>query len=904
MRWLRILLQRFRAATNRRGLDADLARELTFHLDQLAAEYEADGLPPDEAHRAARRALGNLPLVAEQSRDQRRMTWLHDFRQDVVYGARMLLRNGRVTTVIVASLALGIGANTAVLGVMDVVLREPLHVPDADRVVVARTFHESRPQQLSLALISDYYAWRERQRSFAALGVAFGNQSDFAADAYGPAERIQGQAVSPELFTALGVPPRLGRVFVEADWREGTNPIVLSHRLWQRRFGGAEGIIGAPLQLNGAAAVVVGVMPEGFHYPNEGVDFWVRLRLQPAGITQRFYSVVGRLRDGVTAEQAAADLNRIAAQLATDRPDRHRGWRVHVTSIRDAMLGWSHQPLLTLAVAVGLVLLVACTNVAGLLLARSVARRPEIAMRAALGASRGRLARQLLAESLLMSLAGGILGFFVAWPGVRALLAMTPPPGGVGILDAGLTARVVALSGLLAIGTGFLFGMLPAVSGSRSVAGTRGQGANESSERPWLREGLVAAQIAITFVLLIGAGLLTKTFVQLMSRDLRFDPTNLLTFELHNRPQEYLRPRPIVNGGAPYLDIRPGAAQKLLRVRDALAEVPGVNAVAGISSPLVNSVVLPTIAIAPAMSHGSGEAGPSDGFPIEARYFVVTPRFFTDVRASLRGRDIADTDTVSSPWVAIVNESAARLLWPDGDAVGRRVRLPDVLEAPTREVIGVVRDIPLNLKHTDATPVIYASYLQQPATFPQAGAGVFGRMHFILRTAGDPVSVIPAVRRAVAAVDPDHPMAGLATMDERLESNVPQLDSLVLVIVAFALTAALLAALGIYSVVAYAAARRTREIGIRIALGARTREIVALVSRRALVFVSAGLAFGLAVALAATGLLESQLWGVSRTDPATFAGTVVLLALVAAAACFVPTRRAVMLNPTVALREP
>src|SRR5688572_419384 len=270
------------------------------------------------------------------------MTWLHDFRQDVAYGVRMLSRNGRVTTVIVASLALGIGANAAVLGVMDVVLREPLHVPDADRVVVARTFHESRPQQLSLALISDYYGWRESQQSFAALGVAFGNQSDFAADAYGPAERIQGQAVSPELFTVLGVPPRLGRVLAEADWREETNPIVLSHRLWQRRFGGADGIIGAPLRLNGAAAVVVGVMPEGFHYPNEGVDFWVRLRLQPAGLTQRFYNVVGRLRHGVTAAQAAADLNRIAAQLATDRPDRHRGWRVHVTSIRNAMLGWSH----------------------------------------------------------------------------------------------------------------------------------------------------------------------------------------------------------------------------------------------------------------------------------------------------------------------------------------------------------------------------------------------------------------------------------------------------------------------------------------------------------------------------------------------------------------------------------
>ena len=904
MRWLRILRKRLRAATNQRALDAELARELTFHLDQLAAEYEAGGLPSEEARRAARRTLGNMRLVAEQCRDQRRMTWLHDLRQDLAYGARMLLRNGRVTSVIVASLALGIGANAAVLGVMDAVLREPLPVPDSDRVVVAKTFHASEPQQLSNALAADYFAWRDRHDSFAALGIAFGYQSNFGADGHGAAERIQGQAVSPELFTVLRVTPRLGRVFSETDLQQGIRPIVLSHRLWQRRFNSDAGILGTPVRLDGEIATVVGVMPERFHYPNAGVEFWIPLLLSRAegAMTRRFYVVVGRLRDGVTQAQAAADLNRIAAQLEVERGDPHNAWRVHVAPVREAMFGWSQRPLLTLAAAVALVLLVACTNVAGLLLARSVARRPEIAMRTALGASRGRLARQVIAESLLVSSAGGLLGLAVAWAGVQALLAMSPPPGGVGIFAAGLTIRVLVLAALLATGTGLLFGMLPAISGSRAPFGPRDHGATESPVRPRLREGLVAAQIAITFILLIGAGLLTRTFLQLMTRDLQFDPSNLLTFELHLPGTEYVQRRS-VTGGVPYMELEPRGMQKLLQVREAVAGVPGVSAVAGVSAPLVNSLVRPQVTLVPAVSDLPTESRRGGAPRVEAQYFLVTPHFFTDVRALLRGRDIAAADTASSPWVAVVNESAARLLWPGGNAVGQQVRITNSREERTREVIGVVRDIPLSLKHTAATPVIYTSYLQQPGTVPQEVVGLFGRMHFMVRTAGDPLDALPVIRKAVATIDADRPLAAVETMEQLREGNVPQLGNMVLVLAGFALTAVLLAALGIYGVVAYAAARRTREIGIRIALGASRCEIVALVSRRALVFVTAGLAIGLAAALAVTRLLESQLWDVSPTDPATFVGMVVLLVVVAAAACFVPTRRAVTLNPTVALRE-
>ena len=924
-RFLRIVRQRLRALWHRDALDTELDRELAFHLEQLTSEYVADGMTPDEARHAARRELGNLPLVAEQCQDQRRVGWVTDLRQDLTYGVRLLRKNPGFTCLVVASLALGIGANTAVLGVMDALLRQGLPVPDDDRVVVIRTYPQGNPQQETHASLLEYFAWMDQNRTFDAVSAALGNQADFGSDADAPAERIQGHQVTAGLFGVLRVRPHVGRVLTESDG-PGTlaepGGMVISHRLWQRRFGGSADILGRQVRLNGVPRVIVGVMPEGFHYPNDVVDYWLPMRPSRTGVSgpERFYVVNARLKDGVSLQQAQADINRIAAQLARERPDRQAGWSVRVRSLRDAMFGWTREPLLTFGAAVALVLLVACANVAGLLLARGVVREPEVALRVALGAGRGRLVRQLLTESLVLSGAGGLMGLLVAWASTRALLLASPPPGGLSVSGAGFDVPLLGAMALLSIGTGLVFGVAPAVIGSRAEATAlkESSGTGGSRAQPRTRAILVAAQIAMTFVLLISTALLIKSFWYLVNRDLHFNTGRLMTFELNRPISEFMRGRGTVNG-LPYFEITPSPALRMERVYQELSTIPGVSAVAASTVPIVNSLVVPTatisldlstplVAPAPARALAIGIGGPevhvggSDS--LAAAHILVTPDFFTNVEAEIvRGRDIERRDTVQAQWVAIVNESAARRFWPGEDPIGKQLRLPVVPDERPRTVVGVVRDIPLTVQQRGQQPAIYTPYFQQPTHYPMPGANMFGRMVFMVRTAGEPAQVLPAVRRIVAGIDPDWPLAGVMTMEERLAAaGTRNRAEYVVVLAAFALTAALLAAIGVYGLMAYSVAQRTREIGIRIALGARSGEIVLRVSRQGLVLVTAGLFVGIAGSIAITPLLQSQLWDVAPTDPATFAAVSAFLVLVCGLACFVPVRRAITLEPTRALR--
>jgi putative ABC transport system permease protein len=826
--------------------------------------------------------------------------------------------------VAVASLALGIGANTAILAVMNTVMRERVSYATDARLVVARTHPEENPQRETHASIAEYFAWRDHSRSFEGMSASLGNQADFGADSERvPAERIQGQATTATLFGLLGVQPALGRVFTEAEdaVRAPDRVIVLSHRLWQRRFGGDAGVLGKEVRMNAVVARIIGVMPEGFHYPNDGVEYWVPLRADRSQVSspERFFVVTARLKEGVDATQAQAELNTIAAQLARDRPGRHAGWAVRVKALRQVMYGWTFEPLFTLAAAVAMVLLVACANVAGLLFARGLVRKPEMALRAALGAGRGRIVRQLLTESVVLAAAGGVLGVFVAWGGVRALLSIGPPPGGMRIADVGLGASVLAVSALLSLGTVLLFGLAPALIASRTdLAGPLEESTRKTTARlqPRLRAGLVAGQIAVTFVLLIGSGLLIQSFVRLVTRDLNFDPRGLLTFEIHLPISTYMRPIGAIHG-LPYFEISPHASLTMQRVYEGLRQLPAAESVAGISYPPVNSLTLPTMTVAPE-PHPAGGADPSPSVPLDVvtladhvsrrsadsvAYFLVTPRFFSTMRATLvRGRDFDTGDTASAPWVAIVNESTARRFWPGEDPIGKRFRLQALPDERPREVIGVVRDIPLSLSEASASSVVYTSYLQQPPRYRLPGANMFGRMTFLIRSTGDPMQLLPAARQVVADIDRDRPLANVRTMDEQRVSSIPQRPAYVAVLSAFALTATLLAAIGIYGVMAYSVAQRTREIGVRIALGAGTRDVAALVGRRAAVLVSIGLAAGLAASLAVTRLLGSQLWGVTPTDPATYGGVMAFLLLVSLAACCLPTRRATTVNPTIALR--
>ena len=922
-RLLRIVRQRLRAVFRRDAVDAELARELTLHFEYLVQEGVDQGLSIDEARHAAGKTLGNIPLLEEQCRDHRSVTWLDDTRRDFTFALRMLRRNPVFTAVAVISLALGIGANTAILSLVDAIFRGSFPIPDDSRLVVIRTFPLDNPLLQTHATMRDYFAWRDENRSFDLMGVSLGHNADFGADGPGiPAERIQGQSITSEALAALGVQPIVGRLFTEDETRveDPHRVIIISHRLWQRRFEARADILGHQVRLDRVDRTVIGVMPERFRYPSENTDYWIPLGVNRAEFQppQRFFVVTARLKPGVTVAQAQSEMELVSARLEKQTPDARRGWGVRVTPMRVALFGWTLGPFFTIGASVALVLLVACANVGGLLLARGLARSPEMAVRVALGAGRGRIVRQLLTESLVLAAAGGALGVLVAWGGIHMLALLPPPPGGVAIGAVALNAKLLGITALISIVTGLLFGLVPAVISARSsptdsLKQSQGGGAGVHLQ---IRTLLVAAQVAVTVVLLVGSGLLMRSLVHLLERDLQFDRGRLLTFELHLPLGDYLKRRGSIEG-VPYFEIAPAASTTLERVHHRLQTLPGVESVSGVSMPLLNSVVLQSalistdtaddglsgLGVVPSMTLApTGAAHISDRRFLTASYFLVTPGFFTSLKARLvRGRDFGAGDSASAPWVAIVNESAARLLWPGNDALGRRFRLPNVPEEQWRDVIGVVRDIPLTRQSVTA-PVIYTSYLQQPAHYPQPGANMFGRMTFMIRSTGDPMRLLPAVHAAVSEIAPGRPLANVVTMEQQLSGIMPQRGYLALATAALALTATLLAAIGIYGVLAYAVTRRTRELGVRIALGASPGVIVGLVGRRIVLIVCGGLATGLAGALIFTRLLQGQLWGVTATDPATFGAVVAILAFVAVAAAFFPIRRATGVNPTVALR--
>ena len=895
-RLLRISRHRVRSVARSGQLDAELRREVSFHFDQLVAEFTADGMPPDEARSAAHRTLGNIALMEARCRDQRRTTWLHDFWQDLVHGLGLVRRHRGFTAIAVASLALGIGANIAVLGVIDALLLGGLPFPDQDRLVVIRTFPLDNPQQTNNASAADYVAWKERSRSFEAIGASLADQKDLGSEtAGGIAERLSGQGFAPDVFRALGVQPILGRLFTDAESRAGNLApvVVISHPFWQRRFGGNPAILGTRVRMNGAPTTIIGVMPPAFRFPNDGIDFWGPLpvsRFQPQD-SARFFMVTARLKPGVTAQQAERDVAAINAQLTREFPDGHEGRGVRVQPLHDALLGWTRQPLRTLEAAVALVLLIACANVAGLLLARGSVRRSEFAVRMALGAGRGRIVRQLLTEGLLLSLIGGLLGVVVAGWGLRILIAMWPPPGGLRIPEVGLNARMILNVAVLSGLTGLLFGLAPALAAFRlNLTGSlnesvRGTGTQAGGHR--LRGALVASQIALALVLLIGTGLLLNSVLRLAGRELNFDPEGLLTFEVR------------VPATDPTAADRPSILVE--RIYDRLRGLPGAESVAGISFPPVNSLLVPTMVV-----NVEGRPAPkrdADRVAASAKYFLVTPSFFATMKAPIvHGRDFEAGDAASARWVSVINETAARRFWPGGDPIGKRFTLDVEAGERTREVIGVVRDIPLRSAYVDVEPVIYTSFLQQSREYRGPFANMFGQMTFLLRSAGDPMTLLPAARSAVAQLDRNRAVARIMPMNWYIVGGWRNRGAYALVLGAFAFTATLLAAVGIYGVMAYAVAQRTREIGIRMALGASAREVVALVGRRALLLIAAGLVLGVAGSVAFARLLGSELWGVTPTDPLTFGAVSLLLVVVALVACVVPVRRAVKVDPTVALR--
>ena len=891
-RALRIWRQRIRSLIWKDDVDAEVSRELAFHYDLLVAEHVTSGMPLADARRAARCALGNVAVLEEQCRDHRRVSWVHDLRQDLSYGLRVLSKSPAFTLVAALSLALGVGANAATLGVLHSLKILPLALPDGDRLVGLRTYRLANPEQVTGVPLGDYLAWRERSRTFEAFGLSLGAPGDLGAEGGDPAERIDGHLFDAGAVSALGVRPLHGRVFTDDDPRFGTpgSVIVISHRLWTGRYAAAPSIVGRQIRLNRSTVTIVGVMPQSFAYPDDRIDYWAPMwTLRPSARDDaRLYNVVGRLRPGVTVGEAEADLGAISGGQ----------WGVRARPLRDMLFGWATAPLVTVEAAVALVLLMACANVAALLLARGTVRGPELALRMALGAGRGRITRQLLTESVLLSCIAGGLGLFVAWLSVRALRTLAPLPGQSAIPPVAIDARLLVITALLAAATTLLFGVVPALRSSRLPLTDRFNGLHRTAtggSQQHLRSALVATQIAVAFVLLIGAALLTTSFARLATRDLHFDPDHLIMFDFRVPPTEFVRPAGI-RGGATEVEIGPLPSATLERVLDRLRGLPGVVSVAGISHHPTNTIVLTR----PALTV-EGRHAPVDADRLLPVYFLVTPNFFNTMRTRIvRGREFGSGDTTSSPWVAVVNETLARALWPGEDAIGKRIRLDVSSDEQTREVVGIVRDIPTRRAQLQADPVVYASTWQQPPTSRPPFAGMFGRMTFVLRTAGDPGALAPAVRRAVAEVEPDRPLANIAS--GRVERYFWGRYSYVFVLAAFAIVATLIASIGVYGVMSYAVSQRLREIAVRIALGADARDVLTVVARQALAIVGVGLGIGVAVALGMMRFISSQLWGVTPTDPATFLMVAGLLAAVAAAACVVPVRRALETDPVSVLK--
>jgi putative ABC transport system permease protein len=905
-RLLRVWRLRLRSLFRSDAVDTELHRELAFHVDRLIAEKIEEGLSPAEAREVACRTFGNLAALEEQCRDERRVNWIDDVRQDIVYGVRILRKHPGFTAVAAGSLALGIGANAAVLGAFDALLVRGLPVPHADRLVAIQGVPLDNPSQLAANSLADYAAFRDRSRSFDLIDASIRWTHDAASDEPGaPPERLVGYRVTPGWLTMIGIEPEMGRVFSDAESRPyyPTPVIVISHAFWQRRFGGAPDVLNRQIRVQGVARTIVGVMPASFRYQEPGIDFWMPLHVgpepDPGG---RLFAVRARLKPGVSIAQAQADLDAIVAHSTAAASSTERGWGVRVRPLNEFLFGWTRVPLLTLQAAVALVWLIGCANVTALLLSRASVRRREVALRVALGAGRGRIIRQLLTESVLLAAGGGVLGLVVAFIGQQALLTMTTPPGSPALTGIGLNGRVVVLLGAFALAAGLACGLVPALRGSKldPIGALREpEPGGALPRRHAFPQGmLVSAQLALALVLLIGTGLLLNSLIRQVQRDLGFEPRGLVRVEFGVPAAEYTR-RVGSHRGFPYFDISPAAADAHTRVLERLRALPGSPAVGGISAPPVDSFVLTHVDVMLHGSAGSRTRAPSSS----AAYFLVTPGLFSTIRTPiLRGRDVTERDTASSPWVAVVNDTAARRFWPGEDPIGKRITLDTVPEEQPREVIGVVGDIPT--RHAeDAEPVIYASYLQQPPRYRAPWANLFGQMVFLIRPTGDPAAVMPAVRQAIADAQPDRPLVSVTTAESHLSAGRARFRSYVWLVSVFAIAATLLAGIGTFGVMAYVVSLRTREIGIRRALGAGRRDIVVLVGRRAALFVAVGLGAGVAGALTLTPLIESQLWGITATDPATFAGVSALLAAIALLAAGIPARRALAVDPAVALKS-
>ena len=881
--------------------ERELAREIDAHLALLADEYERRGMTREDARLAARRALGGVDQAKERHRDARSFPWLEDLRRDVPYAWRSFARNSAFTVVAVVTLALGIGANTAIFTVVNAVLLKPLnysehshrlvrlmaHMPPGDASAAASTgFARRVPVGMSGSEIAEL---RTRTRALSHIGTV--GPTMMGLTGHEDAGRLQGARVSASVFPLLEARPLLGRTILSEDESPGRDAVVLlSHAAWQRYFGGDAAILGRTLILNSVLGprtqreyTVIGVMPADFRFPNSVTEFWMPLVTSPRaeGAVMRG-PLLGRLADGMSLEAAVGELGPIVRELRSHSPQV----RYELVREQDEMVAPVRPALIVLTVAVGCVLLIACVNVANLLLARTAARQREVAVRAALGAGRGRLIRQMLTESVLLAVLGGLGGVVLAIGGVRLLRSLAATLGrfdvGSGVAsvtfprldEVGVDPSVFAFTGLLSVLTGVLFGLAPAVRSSLSdpIEAIR----NGAGRVRGMGGGLVVLQIALATVLLVGGALLVRSFLNLSRVNTGYDAANVLTFQVALPVARYPDDR-----------LRPFAEEVVSRLRS----IPGVRAAAYANQ-------LPLVALRDSLG-GLWKTPSTDRKPVpgavDAR-FVSRDYFAAMGIAVIAGRGFADSDGAGQPRVLVVNEELARRDFAGESPIGQQVFIG---RDPTPwQVVGIVANVRQFGLDREPEPQFFADLRQWSGGMPLFPVGAY----YAVRTNGDPDAIVSTLRGIVLQLDPEAALFNVAGMEALVASTISRPRMYAVLLGIFAGVGVTLAVIGIYGVMAFGVTQRTREFGVRMALGAKRGDVMSLVLRQGLALAAVGIALGLAGASAATRYLEGMLFGLTPLDRPTFAVVALLFAIVAAAAAYVPARRATRVEPIVALR--
>jgi len=876
--------------------EAEIVEELSQHLEEECERVLSRGASEDEARQQVLKQLNAADFLGgELKHVERRVSQnsvtlgtegrsniIADISQDLRYGLRTLLKNPGFTIIAVSALALGIGANSAIFSVVNAVLLRPLPFKNPEQLVMVweNATHVGFPKNTPSP--PNFLDWQRQNTVF--TGMAAMAERSFNLTGVGEPERLDGRRVSANLFNLLGVPALLGRTFVPDDDRSGSHVVLLGYSLWQRRFGSDPSVIGRAVTLNGETYTVIGVMPRSVHLPAYGNwrdQLWVPIAFTNDETTERgthFLDVVARIKPGMTLKQAQAEMETIAARLAKQYPKSNTRIGASVNPLHEEIVGDIKPALLILLGAVGFVLLIACANVANLLLARAAVREKEIALRLAMGASRSRLARQFLTESVLLAFLGGGFGLLLALAGVHVLKTFVPSMI-LQIQAINIDGKVLVFTASVALLTGLVFGLAPAIHGSHPnlneslKEGGRDSAVGKKGNR--LRGLLVIGEVAVSFILLIGAGLLINSFLHLRNLDPGFRADHLLTMKVDLSVVKY----PDGERRSVFFD------EVLRRIRI----LPGVQSVAVAGNlPLTYNGDSATIAV-------EGVPDPPLDQWRDVIYRAIGPSYFSTMGIPMiRGRDFTDQDRADSKKVVVISEKTAQHYWPGQDPIGKRLKPgATTSDIPWREVIGVVKDVRQNDFIAQPKMQMYLPYRQMKDLAANA---------LVVRTSVEPMSLATAVRNAIWAVDKDQPVADIDTMDHIVSEAITRQRFSMLLLGIFAALALLLAAVGIYGVMSYSVAQRTHEIGVRMALGARRADVLQMTVKQGLKLVSVGMILGLVAAISLTRVLASLLYGISATDPITFICISLVLLAVAILASYVPALRATKVDPIIALR--